>query len=59
MNQGRTIFETNRKHMSEKRKKDKNDDSGDVEGYRGPWAPYVDAITSSRPSEVLVSFFSC
>jgi pre-mRNA-processing factor 17 len=51
-NQGMTIFETSRKHAGDKRKKEKNNDAADVEGYQGPWAPFVDEITVSRPSEV-------
>jgi len=57
MNEGRTIFETSRKHQNEKaktekRKIEKNYDSSDIEGYQGPWAPFADEITVSRPSEV-------
>ena len=52
VNQGMTIFETKRKKLTEKRKKDKNVDPGDVEGFQGPWAPFADEITVSRPSEV-------
>ncbi|CAF3251810.1 unnamed protein product [Rotaria socialis] len=51
INQGKTIFETSRKLLNEKRKKEKNNDSSDVDRYQGPWAPYVDEITVSRPSE--------
>ncbi len=60
MNEGRTIFETIRKRQNEKRKIEKNFDSSDVEGFQGPWAPYADEITVSRPSEVcLMKFISC
>jgi pre-mRNA-processing factor 17 len=52
MNQGRTVFETKQKSTNEKRKKEKNVDSSDVDGYQGPWAPYANEITVSRPSEV-------
>jgi pre-mRNA-processing factor 17 len=59
MNQGMTIFETHRKHFGEKRKKEKNNNPGDVEGFQGPWAPFVDEITVSRPSEVyFINFLS-
>ena len=51
-NQGMTIFETKRRQLGDKRKKEKNNDAGDVAGYQGPWAPFVDEITVSRPSEV-------
>jgi pre-mRNA-processing factor 17 len=52
MNEGRTIFETNIKRSNDKRKKEKNYDSSDVEGFQGPWSTYADEITVSRPSEV-------
>ncbi|CAF0943757.1 unnamed protein product [Rotaria sordida] len=51
INQGMTIFETSRKRSGEKRKKEKNNDPSDVDGFHGPWAPFVDEITVSRPSE--------
>jgi pre-mRNA-processing factor 17 len=47
-----TIFETSKKRGGDKRKKDKNYDSSDVEGFNGPWAPFADEVTVSRPSEV-------
>lgn len=52
INEGMTIFETRKKRSGEKRKKEKNNDPSDVEGFHGPWAPYVDEISVSRPSEV-------
>jgi pre-mRNA-processing factor 17 len=51
-----TIFETSKKRLGEKRKKEKNNDPSDVEGFNGPWAPFADEITVSRPSEVCVFF---
>jgi pre-mRNA-processing factor 17 len=50
--QGMTIFETSKTRSGEKRKKEKNYDSSDVEGFQGPWAPFAEEITVSRPSEV-------
>lgn len=53
---GRTVFENpNRPDPSRatnKRKLEKNDDSADLEGYRGPWAPYENENRSAKPSEV-------
>ncbi|EFX88035.1 hypothetical protein DAPPUDRAFT_305671 [Daphnia pulex] len=52
---GRTVFENpNRPDPSRaatKRKLEKNDDSADLEGYRGPWAPYENENRSAKPSE--------
>ena len=53
-NQGMTIFEAPKKRLTDKRKKEKNYDSSGVEGFQGPWAPFVDEITVSRPSEVRI-----
>ena len=57
INQGITIFEAKHKRVGDKRKKEKNTNSDDVEGFQGPWAPYVDEVTVSRPSEV--GYFPC
>ncbi|KAK4026056.1 pre-mRNA-processing factor 17 [Daphnia magna] len=52
---GRTVFENpNRPDPSRagvKRKIEKNDDSADLEGYKGPWAPYENESRSAKPSE--------
>lgn len=55
-NQGMTIFETSKKRLAEKRQREKNYNPDDVEGFQGPWAPFVDEITVSRPSEVNIVF---
>lgn len=52
LNEGRTVFETKRKRLVEKREREKNNDAGDIEGFSGPWAPFVNEITVSRPPEV-------
>ncbi len=52
---GRTVFENPNKpdpSRAVKRKLEKNDDSKDVEGYKGPWAPYENESRSAKPSEV-------
>ncbi|CAL4228857.1 unnamed protein product, partial [Meganyctiphanes norvegica] len=49
---GITIFETKKKEdQPKKRKKEKNTDAGDVEGYLGPWAKYENEQTVMKPSE--------
>ena len=35
----------------DKRKRDKNTDPADIEGYLGPWAKYVDEETVSKPTD--------
>jgi len=52
---GRTVFENpNRPDPSRagiKRKIEKNDDSTDIEGYKGPWAPFENESRSAKPNE--------
>ena len=50
---GRTVFETNpTTEKPKKRKKHKNTDASDIDGYLGPWAKYKDEELVSHPSEV-------
>lgn len=48
---GATVFESNPKKI-EKRKRQKNTDPGDIDGYLGPWGKFVDEKTVMKPSEV-------
>uniref|UniRef100_A0A2C9K688 Pre-mRNA-processing factor 17 n=1 Tax=Biomphalaria glabrata TaxID=6526 RepID=A0A2C9K688_BIOGL len=52
-NHGKTVFETNAsiEKNKKKRRREKNKDPSDIEGYLGPWAKYKDEETVSRPSE--------
>uniref|UniRef100_A0A803SUZ3 Cell division cycle 40 n=1 Tax=Anolis carolinensis TaxID=28377 RepID=A0A803SUZ3_ANOCA len=49
-NQGLTVFETGQKKM-EKRKKFKENDASNIDGFLGPWAKYVDEKDVAKPSE--------
>ncbi len=49
-----TVFEAKPKRAGDKRKKEKNWDSSDVDGYLGPWAKYADEKTVMKPSEVRI-----
>ena len=46
------MFETAAKRPGDKRKRQKNDDPSDIEGYLGPWGKFVDEQTVMKPSEV-------
>ena len=46
------MFEKTKKRAGDKRKKLKNDDAGDIDGYLGPWGKFVDEKTTLKPSEV-------
>eukprot|EP00092_Neocalanus_flemingeri_P017140 GFUD01018537.1.p1 GENE.GFUD01018537.1~~GFUD01018537.1.p1 ORF type:complete len:577 (-),score=167.48 GFUD01018537.1:105-1835(-) len=47
----KTVFEDMKKRPLDKRKRDKNTDPADIEGYLGPWAKYKDEETVSRPND--------
>ncbi|KAK3742092.1 hypothetical protein QZH41_017545, partial [Actinostola sp. cb2023] len=48
---GVTVFESTKIRLGDKRKREGPGDPGDIEGYQGPWAPFVDESKSSKPSE--------
>ena len=53
----KTIFETDgKKRPLDKRKREKNADPSDIEGYLGPWAKYKDEETVSRPGKNFIGF---
>ncbi|XP_069128076.1 pre-mRNA-processing factor 17-like [Argopecten irradians] len=48
---GLTVFEAAPKRPEDKRKRLRNSDPGDIEGYLGPWGKFVDEKTVMKPSE--------
>lgn len=49
---GITVFETQHKaDLPPRRKRDKNDDASDIEGFKGPWAKFENEKTVMKPSE--------
>ncbi|XP_042869900.1 pre-mRNA-processing factor 17-like [Penaeus japonicus] len=49
---GMTVFETKHKpDQPAKRRRDKNDDAGDIDGFKGPWAKFENEQTVMKPSE--------
>src|SRR4051794_26246421 len=54
-----TVFEsTNKKRPKDQRKRLWNLDSGDVEGYTGPWGAFVDEERIAKPDAVGPIFFA-
>jgi len=47
----KSVFEDNKERPKDKRKRTRNDDPGDIEGYLGPWAKFEDEELVSKPSE--------
>lgn len=58
LNVGLTVFETGQKKI-EKRKKFKENDASNIDGFLGPWAKYVDEKDVAKPSEVSSNVFYC
>ncbi len=47
----KTVFEESRVRPKDKRKREQNTDSSDIEGFLGPWGKFQDEKTSSEPSQ--------
>lgn len=50
-NKGKTVFEITTKRPEDKRKRQRNPDPADIEGYLGPWGKFVDEQTVMKPNE--------
>lgn len=48
---GKTVFESTSKRPLDKRKRNKNDNPDDIEGFLGPWGTYVDEKRVMKPNE--------
>lgn len=46
------MFELTKKRPEDKRKRLRNSDPSDIEGYLGPWGKFVDEQTVMKPNEV-------
>lgn len=51
---GKTVFESTSKRPLDKRKRNKNDNPDDIEGFLGPWGTYVDEKRVMKPNEVSI-----
>ncbi|KAG8258699.1 pre-mRNA-processing factor 17 [Homalodisca vitripennis] len=47
----KTVFEASTKRPLDKRKRNKNDDPSDIEGFLGPWGCYEDEKRVMKPNE--------
>lgn len=50
-NQNLTVFEATKARPGDKRKRLRNDNAGDIDGYLGPWGKFVDEKTVMKPNE--------
>ncbi|XP_071576674.1 pre-mRNA-processing factor 17-like [Temnothorax nylanderi] len=48
---GKTVFESTTLRLSDKRKRHRNNDPSDIEGFLGPWGGYIDEKRVIKPSE--------
>lgn len=46
-----TVFEATKVREGDKRKRQRNTDAGDIEGYLGPWGKYIDEKTTMKPDD--------
>lgn len=53
----KTVFEATAKRPLDKRKRNKNDNPSDIEGFLGPWGCYVDEQRVMKPNEVSMNIF--
>lgn len=51
---GLTVFESGHK-KSQKRRKVKGGDAGEIDNFLGPWAKYADEKDVAKPSEVILA----
>lgn len=49
--EGKTVFESTKERKSDKRKRNKNDNPSDIEGFLGPWGGYIDEKRVMKPNE--------
>lgn len=47
----KTVFESTKLRPLDKRKRNKNTDAGDIEGFLGPWGGFIDEQRVMKPSE--------
>lgn len=47
----KTVFESTKLRPLDKRKRKRNNDPSDIDGFLGPWGGYVDEQRVAKPSE--------
>ncbi len=52
----KTVFEDVKDRPKDKRKRERNNDAADIEGFLGPWGKFKDEVTSAKPSEEDAAF---
>lgn len=53
----KTVFESTSKRPLDRRKRNKNDDPADIEGFLGPWGSYIDEKKVVKPEPVSITHF--
>ncbi|GLG98350.1 Protein will die slowly [Gryllus bimaculatus] len=48
---GKTVFESTKERPSDRRKRNKNDDPADIQGFLGPWGGFIDEKRVMKPSD--------
>lgn len=47
----KTVFETTELRAADKRKRNRNNDPADIEGFLGPWGGYIDERRVIKPTD--------
>ena len=47
----KTVFEDVKPRPKDKRKRERNPDAADIEGFLGPWGKFEDEVTTAKPTE--------
>ena len=47
----KTVFEDVKPRPKDKRKRERNADAADIEGFLGPWGKFEDEVTTAKPTE--------
>ena len=55
---GKTVFEPTKARLLDKRKRKKNDQPEDIDGFLGPWGGYKDEQRVMKPNEVRFWFLN-
>lgn len=48
------MFDKTKERESDKRKRNKNNDAADIDGFLGPWGGYVDEKRIMQPTDVCI-----
>ena len=51
-----TVFDKTKERDGDKRRRKRNNDASDIDGFLGPWGGYVDEKRIMQPTEVCMQY---